>query len=127
MGGGGAAAAPVLELDQLDYNARVAKHVTLPDLDLEASYGWGGVDGDTFIENPDTGEEIKVDGDGFKGEAWESVWVQTYPSAVVDTLGFGNYIVPLQIGAPDMAFPRMNNISFWLLPPAFALLFIRVW
>lgn len=27
-------------------------------------------------------------------------------------MGFGNYLVPVQIGAPDMAFPRLNNISF---------------
>ena len=29
-------------------------------------------------------------------------------------IGFGNYIVPLQIGAPDVAFPRLNAFGFWL-------------
>ena len=28
-------------------------------------------------------------------------------------LGFGNYLLPLQIGAPQMAFPVLNLCSFW--------------
>jgi cytochrome c oxidase subunit I len=39
-------------------------------------------------------------------------------------VGFGNYVVPLQIGAPDMAFPRINALSFWMLPLAGILLFL---
>lgn len=38
--------------------------------------------------------------------------------------GFGNWLVPILIGAPDMAFPRLNNFSFWLNPPALALLLL---
>ncbi|WP_308419540.1 cytochrome c oxidase subunit I [Chitinimonas koreensis] len=38
--------------------------------------------------------------------------------------GLANWMIPLMIGAPDMAFARMNNWSFWLLPPAAALLLI---
>jgi len=29
-------------------------------------------------------------------------------------LGFGNYLLPLQIGAEEMAFPRLNRLSFWM-------------
>ena len=29
-------------------------------------------------------------------------------------LGFGNFLLPLQIGAEEMAFPGLNRLSFWL-------------
>ncbi|PIQ83686.1 MAG: cytochrome c oxidase subunit I [Candidatus Omnitrophica bacterium CG11_big_fil_rev_8_21_14_0_20_63_9] len=33
---------------------------------------------------------------------------------------FGNYLIPLKIGAGDMAFPKLNMYSYWLVPPAIA-------
>ena len=35
---------------------------------------------------------------------------------------FGNYLIPIKIGAPDMAFPRLNMASYWLMPPAIAIM-----
>lgn len=29
-------------------------------------------------------------------------------------VGFGNYLLPLQIGARDVAFPRLNMLGFWI-------------
>jgi len=42
-----------------------------------------------------------IDGDGIMGEAWESVWVQTWPAAVIDTLGFGEYLLSDTGARPD--------------------------
>jgi len=42
-----------------------------------------------------------VDGDGIMGEAWESVWVQTFNATVLDTLGFGEYIISSTGARPD--------------------------
>ena len=36
--------------------------------------------------------------------------------------GFGNWLVPMMLASPDMALARINALSFWVLPPAFALL-----
>ncbi|MCI0530871.1 MAG: cytochrome c oxidase subunit I [candidate division Zixibacteria bacterium] len=38
-------------------------------------------------------------------------------------VGFGNYLVPIQIGARDMAFPKLNAFGFWILVPAAILMF----
>lgn len=36
-------------------------------------------------------DRTSSDGDGASGEAWESVWVQTWNAAVIDTAGLGQY------------------------------------
>ena len=66
-----------LEIQQLDYNAKVAKNVTLPSLDLQATYGFGGLDGDATIEDPDTGETISTTGN--YGGAYEQLVDWDYP------------------------------------------------
>jgi len=38
-------------------------------------------------------DDTLEDGNGILGEAWESVWVRTFAAQVVDTLGFGEFIV----------------------------------
>jgi len=53
-----------LKTEILDYYVRLARNDVLPNLDLQAAYGWGGVGGKGETVDPITGEPIIVD-DGF--------------------------------------------------------------
>jgi outer membrane protein TolC len=53
-----------LRSELLDYYVRMARNDVLPSLDLQASYGWGGVGGKGETVDPVTGDPIVVD-DGF--------------------------------------------------------------
>ncbi|MFQ5871829.1 MAG: cbb3-type cytochrome c oxidase subunit I, partial [Candidatus Geothermarchaeales archaeon] len=41
-------------------------------------------------------------------------------------IGFGNYFVPKLIGADDMAYPRLNALTYWMIPPAGALIWLSM-
>ena len=41
-------------------------------------------------------------------------------------IGFGNYLVPLQIGARDLAFPRLNAFGYWVYLFG-AIIFLSSW
>lgn len=60
-----------LELEQLEYDIRLARNRVLPSLDLEASYGWAGIGGDATID-----DEIVSGG---PGDAWDQVFDFDFP------------------------------------------------
>jgi outer membrane protein TolC len=61
----------LIELEQLEYNVRVARNQVLPSLDLEASYGWGGIGGDATVDD----EHIP----GGPGDAWDQAFDFDFP------------------------------------------------
>ena len=78
-----------LELERLNTNVKVARNQAMPQLDLTASYGWGGVSGTGSIDDPDTGETITIR-EGW-GDAAEQVFDFDFP-----TWTFGlRYSVPI--------------------------------
>lgn len=72
----------------LEYYVRMARNDVLPSLDLQASYGWGGVGGKGRTVDPNTGEPIIVD-DGFPDSM----------DQIVDW-DFPNWRVGVQLGIP---------------------------
>jgi HAE1 family hydrophobic/amphiphilic exporter-1 len=71
-----------LEIEQLDYNVKLARNNVLPNLDLEAGYGFGGIGGDIYIREDDAG--IPIDPPiiipGGPGDAWKQVRNGDFPN-----------------------------------------------
>ncbi len=59
----------------------------------------------------------EVDGDGRRGEAWESVWVKTHLCTVLDTLGYGEFIIS-DTGARADSLVVDPNMTLAYLPTA---------
>ncbi len=59
--------------------------------------------GAQVIQNPDLYNQM------FSMHGTAMIFLFVIPFLV----GFGNYIIPLQIGARDMAFPRLNALGYW--------------
>jgi outer membrane protein TolC len=63
----------MLEIEQLDYYVKLARNDMLPNLDLEASYGYSGIGGD--VTDPNTGELLP----GGSSDAWRQVTDRDFP------------------------------------------------
>jgi outer membrane protein TolC len=72
----------MLEIEQLDYNVKLARNDLLPNLDLEASYGFSGIGGDVMIGNTVI--------EGGASDAWRQV----------KDLDFPHWRVGAQFGIP---------------------------
>jgi HAE1 family hydrophobic/amphiphilic exporter-1 len=64
-----------LELEQLDFRVDMARNDTLPNLDLDASYGYGGIGGDIILDGPNGPIVIE----GGASDAWEQVRDGEFP------------------------------------------------
>jgi cytochrome c oxidase subunit I len=58
-------------------------------------------------------ENLLVNPDTYNGLVTMHATTMIFMALMPLTVGFFNYIVPLQIGARDVAFPRLNAFSYW--------------
>jgi outer membrane protein TolC len=90
-----------LELEQLEYRVDVARNATLPNLNLDASYGWGGIDGD-IVSPPH---------DGGPGGAWEQVRGTDFPGWSLGarfTMPIGNNEAQGRLAERRFAYQKSN-------------------
>ena len=78
-----------LDLERLDVNVKVARNRAMPNLDLTASLGYGGLSGNSTITDPETGEPIDIRQN--LGDAARQVWNLDFPSWILGV----QYSVPL--------------------------------
>lgn len=58
-------------------------------------------------------ENMLVNPDTYNGLVTMHATTMIFMALMPMTVGFFNYIVPLQLGARDVAFPRLNAFSYW--------------
>src|SRR6478735_7075679 len=58
-------------------------------------------------------EHMLVNPDTYNGLVTMHATTMIFMALMPMTVGFFNYIVPLQLGARDVAFPRLNAFSYW--------------
>ncbi|MBA2725320.1 MAG: cbb3-type cytochrome c oxidase subunit I, partial [Actinobacteria bacterium] len=58
-------------------------------------------------------ENLLVNPDTYNGLVTMHATTMIFMALMPMTVGFFNYIVPLQLGARDVAFPRLNAFSYW--------------
>lgn len=80
----------LLALATLKLNVQVARNDTLPRLDLQANYGWGGLGGTITIVDPDTGQIIEKIPGGVD-DAFRQIRDRDFPNWAVGL----NFTMPL--------------------------------
>jgi cytochrome c oxidase subunit 1 len=73
----------------------------------------GGVDALLIRLQLGKPENLLVNPDTYNGLVTMHATTMIFMALMPMTVGFFNYIVPLQLGARDVAFPRLNSFSLW--------------
>ena len=107
----------LLAMEVADLYTKVARNGILPKLDLQATYGWGGLGGDLKIVDPDTGRVVDTIRGGFD-DARRQLTDRDFPHwtlGVTFSVPLGNNQAEARLAQRrferDQAFVRLNALK----------------